>query len=180
MKEDLGADLKPVYAGQTPSTSGQTTFDQWFRDTPGVNKSKLITLPFVFGAGGRVTYENTSFFPLDSDPDGFGNTPGAQHDFHFTYELHTEFAYNGGEIFMFRGDDDIFVYINRKLVINLGGVHSAEEASVDVDAEAARLGVTKGNTYPFDFFFAERHTSASNFRFETTLRFSNCNPILPK
>jgi fibro-slime domain-containing protein len=180
VKEDLGADLKPVYAGSTKSTSGQVNFDQWFRDTPGVNKSKVITLPFVFGPGDRVTYDSTEFFPLDSDPDGFGNTPGQAHDFSFTFELHTEFVYEGGEVFEFRGDDDVFVFINQKLVADLGGVHSAESATVDVDKESARLGITKGQTYPFAFFFAERHTSSSNFRFETTLKFSNCNPILPK
>ena len=47
-----------------------------------------------------------------------------------------------------------------------------------LDQEAARLGITKGQTYAFDFFFAERHTVESNFRLETTLKFVNCAPIV--
>jgi fibro-slime domain-containing protein len=62
----------------------------------------------------------------------------------------------------------------------LGGVHGPESAVVDIDAIAAQIGITPGNAYPFDFFFAERHTSDSNFRMETTLKFVNCNPILPR
>ncbi|MCR4337107.1 MAG: fibro-slime domain-containing protein, partial [Candidatus Omnitrophica bacterium] len=55
--------------------------------------------------------------------------------------------------------------IDDDLVIDLGGVHSAETASVDLDT----LGLTPGNDYGFDLFFAERHTSASNFRIDTSL-----------
>jgi fibro-slime domain-containing protein len=36
----------------------------------------------------------------------------------------------------------------------------------------------KGQTYALDFFFAERHTVESNFRLETTLKFTNCAPII--
>jgi fibro-slime domain-containing protein len=34
---------------------------------------------------------------------------------------------------------------------------------------AAQLGITPDNTYTLDFFFAERHTSESNFRIDTTI-----------
>lgn len=176
----LGSDRKPVFAGPTKSTTTRANFDQWFRDTAGVNKTKVVTLPFVFGANGQVTYDTASFFPLDNDAAGFGNTPGRAHDYHFTYELHTEFVYRGGEVFNFRGDDDVWVFINGKLAVDLGGVHGALAQTVNMDARAQALGITPGGTYAFDFFFAERHTTESNFRFETTLRFSNCDPILPR
>jgi fibro-slime domain-containing protein len=66
---------------------------------------------------------------------------------------------------MFTGDDDLWVFINNRLVIDLGGVHGPESASVNLDT----LGLTAGNTYNFDLFFAERHTSGSNFRVETSI-----------
>ncbi len=178
---DLGTDGKPIYAGspRTPTSTGKANFDQWYRDTPGVNRRKLYTLPAqIDAASGRTVFDSSAFFPLDNDPEGFGNTPGQAHDFHFTYELHTEFAYTGGEIFKFRGDDDVWVFINNKRVVDLGGVHGAQEATVNLDQEAARLGIAKGSSYPFDFFFAERHTVESNFRMETTLKFVNCAPII--
>ena len=63
----------------------------------------------------------------------------------------------------------MWVFINGWLAIDLGGVHTAETASVNLDTQAATLGITPGNSYALDLFFAERHTSASSFRIETTL-----------
>ncbi len=72
----------------------------------------------------------------------------------------------GGETFHYRGDDDVFVYINNQLVINLGGIHDPEIGDVVLD----NLGLTKGTAYPLDFFFAERHKGGSNMLFTTTLK----------
>lgn len=87
------------------------------------------------------------------------------HNYHFTYEINTKFTYSGGETFSFTGDDDLWVFIDDELVIDLGGVHGALSSSVSLDS----LGLTVGNDYTLDLFFAERHTSASNFKIETSL-----------
>lgn len=172
VREDLGADGKPVYAGSAgnPTTTNQTNFDQWFRTVDGVNKA--VAFPITLSKAGAVfTYENNAFFPLDGQ--GFGNE-GHPHNYHFTYELHTTFHYSGGETFKFVGDDDLFVFINKKLAIDLGGVHGSMTGEVILDAEAGKLGLTKGVVYPLDFFFAERHTVDSHFRIDTTLDFVDC------
>lgn len=165
---ELGADGKPVYAGNptTPTTHGQENFDQWFRDVPGVNQSIPLQIELTDAGGGVYTYENSEFFPIDGE--GFGNE-GQPHNYSFTLELRTKFEYKGGEVFTFRGDDDVFAYINGKLVIDLGGIHSALESVVDLDDRAAELGITPGNTYSLDFFFAERHATQSNFRIDTSI-----------
>ncbi|HTJ81935.1 MAG TPA: fibro-slime domain-containing protein [Polyangiaceae bacterium] len=170
---DLGADGKPVYAGQSgnPTTTGQADFDQWYRDVPGVNMSTPFTIALAPSGGTVFTYDNPAFFPIDDQL--FGNE-GNPHNFHFTFELHTKFFYSGGETFSVTGDDDLFTFINGKLAIDLGGVHGAESQSVDLDASAAALGITPGNIYALDFFFAERHTSESNFRIDTSLSFVDC------
>lgn len=186
---NLGTDLKPVYnapAGQIAgmgigspnvhSTHGGTLFDQWYHDTANVNIRELYVLP-VTTENGKQVFDSTAFFPLDGK--GFDLTPDGGHNFHFTFELHTEFKYSGGEVFKFRGDDDVWVFLNKKLAIDLGGIKGALEDSVDLDAKAADLGLQKGQIYALDFFFAERHTSQSNFRLETSLEFVNCDPILP-
>jgi len=61
------------------------------------------------------------------------------------------------------------VFVNGRLAIDIGGVHSASMASVDFDARAAELGITFGQTYAIDFFQAERHVTGSNFRIETSI-----------
>ena len=179
VKGQLGADKKPVYASttDTPTTTGKAAFDEWFHEAAGVNQAFPLTIELVKGSGDVYTYSNQEFFPLDGQ--GFGDE-GHPHNFHFTFELHTQFKYAGGEIFRFTGDDDLWTFINGKLVIDLGGVHGAEDAQVDLDLEAAKLGLVKGMTYPLDFFFAERHTSQSTFRIDTTLAFTDCGVAEPK
>jgi fibro-slime domain-containing protein len=176
VQTDLGSDDKPVYAGGagTSTTTGQANFDQWFRDVPGINQSQLLSLTLSPAGGNVYTYSNNAFFPIDNQLFGNESNP---HNFHFTFELHTKFVYLGGEVFTFTGDDDLFVFVNRKLAIDLGGVHGAQNGQVDLDARAGELGITQGGTYQLDFFFAERHTSESNFRIDTTIgSFVDCGP----
>ena len=165
---DLGADGKPVYAGNptTPTTKGKASFDQWYRDVPGVNITIPIKIQLTKGAGDLYTYDNQKFFPIDGQ--GFGNE-GNPNNFHFTDEVHTQFTYKGGESFTFSGDDDRFGYVNKKLVINLGGVHSAETKTLDLDALAGELGLKIGESYPLDLFGAERHVTESHYRIDTTI-----------
>jgi fibro-slime domain-containing protein len=190
----LGADTKPVYTSMCelgnvagggvcpygPQTTTKADFDQWYRVTDGVNLPFLIYFKFAQDANGAtVTFDSQNFFPLDGA--GFGlsgnGEDGKMHNFGFTTELHTKVKYSGGEVFTFRGDDDLWVFINGKLALDLGGLHPAVEGTVDLDQMAATLGITKGNDYKLELFHAERHTNASHFRVQTTLTFVDCGSI---
>jgi fibro-slime domain-containing protein len=177
----LGVDQKPVYAGnpRTPSTTGKDNFDAWYHDVSGVNMALPVSIQLVAGAQGTYSFNNDAFFPIDGQ--GFGNQ-GRNHNFHFTAEIHTRFIYRGGEVFTFKGDDDIFVFINNRLVINLGGVHTQQTDQVSLDTRATELGLVKDGTYPLDLFFAERHTVESHIRIDTTIgSFVDCGrPPPPK
>lgn len=168
VRPDLGGDGKPVYApaGATTTVSGQASFDQWYRDVAGVNMAFVEPLPLTENPPGTYTFDDSTFFPLDGK--GFGEEVMG-HNFHFTTEVHGTFVYKGGEIFSFTGDDDVFVFVNGKLALDLGGVHGPQMATIDFDAQAGGLGIQTGRTYPLDVFHAERHTVESNFRMVTTI-----------
>ncbi len=151
------------------------SYSKWYNDFPGTNISAQLTLAFQRQHDGTYVFDDREdsdymelggFFPIDGQM--FGNSPGTpDHNFHFTFELHGEFVFDdtANQFFKFTGDDDVWVFINGELVIDLGGVHAAHDQYVDID----RLGLAAGETYQIDFFFAERHRTQSNFRIQTNL-----------
>ncbi len=175
----LGSDGKPVYAHGpqgTVTTTGPDNFNQWYRDVPDVNERIEFTI-YLTDDGGVYSYDNAAFFPIDDQ--GWGNQ-GYPHNYHFTFELRTQFLYETGNVFSFTGDDDLFVFINGRLVIDLGGVHPPLDGEVDLDEKASELGIVPGEIYPLDFFFAERHFAESNFHISTNIAFVNCDPPPPE
>jgi fibro-slime domain-containing protein len=141
------------------------TFNQWYNNVPGTNLT--TTLPLTLddtGNPGIYSYSSSAFFPIDGAL--FGNE-GNPHNYHYTLELANNFTYQTGQSFNFTGDDDLWVFIDNQLVVDLGGVHGAVNGSVNLDS----LGLIAGNTYSFNLFFAERHTTQSNFAIQTSIVF---------
>jgi len=181
----LGDTAGSATQSSTGGITSEATFDQWFRDVPGTNLSMPLSLTFVLQEDGSYVFDDREdpayedlggFFPIDNQL--FGNSGGTPvHNFHFTYELHTVFTYDssGNQFFKFTGDDDVWVFVNGQLVIDLGGVHGAIDQYLDM----SRLGLTDGEDYTLDFFFAERHRTQSNFRIATNLQLADNPAALP-
>jgi len=179
---DVGGSKSSSQGGAATSADSVA---KWFRDDPAFNTAKplAITLKrqegtnrYVFDDKLDPAYVNLGgFFPINGQM--FGNSGGASpnQNFHFTYELHTQFVFEKGKghVFTFKGDDDVWVFIDGKLVIDLGGVHSAVSQTIELDRCA---WLEDGKTYDLRFFFAERHRVQSNFRIETTLSLKNIEP----
>ncbi len=169
-------------AFDTGGIESAESFESWFNDTPGLNMSELLTITLVRQPDGTYLFDNRfdpdyadlgGFFPIEDKL--FGNPGGfPDRNFHFTFELHGDFEYDAdtGQVFKFSGDDDVWVFIDGELVIDLGGVHSSSEQYIDLD----RLDLEPGESYRLDFFFAERHRTQSNFQIVTNLELQNVNP----
>ena len=150
-------------------------FDMWYRDTAGWNLSSTIQLTlqrvqgtdrYVFDSTYDTVHGTYGFFPINGEL--YGDFRNGR-NYHFTTEINTEFTFHRetGQIFKFTGDDDVWVYINGRLVVDLGGLHPKREQFLDLD----RLEwLQDGRTYSLDIFHAERRFSGSNFRIETTLQ----------
>jgi fibro-slime domain-containing protein len=130
-----------------------------------------VTIPM-----GTYEYSDTAFFPLDNM--GFGNEDtyiwtGAytvnDHNYGFTMMLKKEFIFKDSMSFNFSGDDDVWVYINNKQALDLGGIHMEVQGSFDLDNLANQLGLILGERYFLSLFFAERQATSSHIRITTNI-----------
>ena len=136
---------------------------------------------------------NPLFFPLDNNPKARMGTariqaqvppaygynwvydanivtiqpPSVLHDFSFTSHIVYWFKYDATKsaTLGFTGDDDVWVFVNETLAVDLGGLHTPLNGSVTVDTTTAgKFGLTDGQVYKISVFQAERKKFGSSFR----------------
>eukprot|EP01123_Difflugia_compressa_P010934 TRINITY_DN413_c0_g3_i7.p1 TRINITY_DN413_c0_g3~~TRINITY_DN413_c0_g3_i7.p1 ORF type:complete len:366 (-),score=75.76 TRINITY_DN413_c0_g3_i7:46-1092(-) len=168
----IGCDLKPTYYPNTCTTS-LTSFNQWFRDVPNVNKAVSYVLTTKFDpATNTYTYNpDLNFFPIDGQL--FGNE-GNRNNFGFTLEAHASFIFRKGLTITMLSDDDSWLYINYKLAIDLGGLHGPTSLTLNLNT----LPLVEGDIYTLDVFFAERHTGGSQFSLTTNFPLISTTPVI--
>ncbi|MEM8605905.1 MAG: DUF4215 domain-containing protein [Myxococcota bacterium] len=195
----LDVDGKPVWnaaasgVGNGGFPDSAESFSAWYRTSPTlvadgniqVVESLTLTRPDPTNTPNRYEFDNSAFFPLD-DIGWELEAPPLQelplnngHNFGFTTEVRYFFVYQGDEVLRFRGDDDLWVFVDGRLCMDIGGIHGAisgvmsfdpaftddsDERQDIVDACIEDLDLQEGRVYEVAIFHAERHVSESNFR----------------
>jgi len=198
-----------VVNGRGPNITTAANFAQWYTDVPGINITSSITVPLARDAvTGTYSWDSadaaanggkTFFDPINSGGwvaagkellAACGTSGARDRNVSFTSETHFWFEYQGGEHFDFAGDDDTWIFVNRTLTVDLGGLHVPRHGSFDLDADTdgagpdiadgkatfaeldmpgaptgvVNLGLVKGGVYEVVMFQAERNQCGSNFK----------------
>ncbi len=122
------------------------------------------------------------FWPIDKEgydsSSLYGNTTnvvdasGTQNG-NFALVGTAQFTYKENDYFYFSGDDDVYLFINGKLALDLGGAHGVCYKEIRLsELDQDYYGLVAGEVATFTFFYMERCSDNSNFSMRTNIDLS--------
>lgn len=159
----------------TDNGAGTYSFEAGYSDNPKYVDYDRTNGTISQGTGGTAT---VGFYPLDKlgyEQSGLLTKTSAidsTHNGSFTLRGESQFVYKEASnlYFTFTGDDDVYMYINGTLALDLGGAHGRNSKTVNLnDLDATKYGLKEGQVATFTFFYMERCSDASTFGIETNM-----------
>ncbi len=145
--------------------SGFFPLDDFTKTPSGLtNKNNQMGVPY--DSRWDDAYAENESRNLPSDQRGY------QHNYHFCMKTHTTFTYHPGQHFTFNGDDDLWIFVDNTLALDIGGVHLPNNETLNMDEFLeTQGGAEPGSSHDFDLFYCERETLASNLKIQTDIDF---------
>lgn len=130
----------------------ETRFDPIGNNYYGYNSNKYVEILEPNGTDITHYYANTNY--------------------NMTLEGHAQFVFYEDEdlYFNFTGDDDVYLFINGKKILDMGGGHAIAKCGIKLNDVRELCGLKDGQVYDFDFYYMERHGTAANFGIETNIK----------
>lgn len=159
----------------TDNGAGTYSFEAGYSDNPKYVDYDRTNGTISQGTGGTAT---VGFYPLDKlgyEQSGLltkTSAIDATHNGSFTLRGESQFVYNKASklYFTFTGDDDVYMYINGVLALDLDGAHGRNSKTVNLnDLDATKYGLKEGQVATFTFFYMERCSDASTFGIKTNM-----------
>ncbi|GAM21521.1 hypothetical protein SAMD00019534_046960, partial [Acytostelium subglobosum LB1] len=183
VKDSLNSTSKvPELSANADLTHGRIVdpalFPTFFANKPNINKFVLYNINFNLTNDtiGQYTFDKSiNFFPInfkgwDTDPQYrvYTDAAGNYQNFHYCMRINVLFNYTGNERLNVRGDDDVWVYVNNYLFLDMGGLHHPEDQSRNF---LGLQGLQIGNLYPLDIFQCDRHTTEATMKIVANFKF---------
>lgn len=187
LEQDLDENKLPVYSNKYRNLTRES-FTMWYTDVPGINKTILgHEILFKIMSEVESVYSTNIYFPIDGEGFGNNNNTGLDkkiHNFGFTTELTYYFIYNDNEknqIINITGDDDIWLFVNGILAIDLGGDHSSISGSINLKPDTvvyqddigsykfnSKFNLIEGQYVEVKLFHAERGPAGSSLEIQNS------------